>query len=409
MKTYLLIIIMLITYTDSFAQHFVRASADELYNYLKKQDNLFETFSLHNRYNNEKKKFVSDTIRDFNDVKNAYYNDSLKNLLINLYLDSVGWANYHCDQYLYTEKNDYKEDSALWIKTRIKPYLKGLNFKNVDSIISSPSLYAYYLDSFWSNYRHECFEYDIQNVYRIIVPNELIDLIGKIKYAEVYNHFYYEWQKECINEKRYVTNSSYYFALEKYQCPVIIRTKNDVDSSIKQEVVYYAAMAGTAEAYKLMMELMDNIDFVFDGVNNNIPINMFLLGAANNNWTKQYGDVYKMKLEMLEIFSEDGEVSEMELNDLENIGKQFYSDYEEEFGKIVWSVSIYLNHDLGLHYSISEHQYVEVFDKDELIELSKKNILPNVEYLRSFIKKRYDSALKDELYWKQNMPYYKKE
>ena len=407
MKTKFLIIVMLIAYTDSFAQHFVRASADELYKYLKKQDNLFETFSHHNRYNIEKKKFVSDTIRDFNDVKNAYYNDSLKNLLINLYLDSVGWANYHCDQYLYTEKNDYKEDSALWIKTRIKPYLKGLKFKNVDSIISSPSLYAYYLDSFWRNYRLKNFEYDIQNVYRTIIPNELIDLIGKIKYTEVYNHFYYEWQKECMGGLG--TFSTYYHALESCQCPEIVSPKINTDSTISQEVAYYAAMAGTSDAYKLMMDLIDNTEFVFDGVNNDVPINMFLLGSANNNWTKRYCDVYKMKLEMLEIFSEDGEVSEMELNDLENIGKQFYSDYEEEFGKIVWSVSIYLNHDLGLHYSISEHQYVDVFDKDELVALSKKNILPNVEYLRSFIKKRYDSALKDELYWKQNMPYYKKE
>lgn len=409
MKTKLLIIIILLAYTNSFAQHFVRASADELYNYLKEQDNLFETFSHHNRYNIKKEKFVSDTIRDFNDIKNAYYNDSLKNLLLELYLDSVGWAKYHVDQFMCTLKTDYKKDSALWVKTDIKPYLKGLKIENIDSIITSPSLFACYLDSFWSKLSHERLEYDIQNAYRIIVPYELIDLIGKIRYAEVYQKFYYEWQKECVFENRYVTNSSYYYALVNYQCPEIIRPKNDSDSTISQEVVYYAARAGTAEAYKITMELLDNTEFVFDGVNNSIPINMFLLGAADNNWTKRYGDVYKMKLDMLEIFSEDGEISEREHNDLDIIGKQLYSDYEDEFGKIVWSVSIYLNQDLGLHSTTSNYSDMPIFEKDELLELSKKNILPNVDYIRSFIKKRYDAAIERDLYWEKNMPYYKKE
>ena len=122
---------MLLAYTNSFAQHFIRASADELYNYLKEQDNLFETFSHHNRYGIKKEKFVSDTIRDFNDVKNAYYNDSLKNLLVELYLDSIGWANYEADQQMYRVKTRYEEDSASWIKNRLKPYLKGKKIKNI--------------------------------------------------------------------------------------------------------------------------------------------------------------------------------------------------------------------------------------------------------------------------------------
>lgn len=408
MKTKFLIIIMLFAYTNSFAQHFVRASADELYNYLKGQDNLFETFSHYNRYNIEKEKYVSDTIRDFNDVKNAYYNDSLKNLLLELYLDSVGWTKYHVDQFMCTLKTDYKEDSALWVENRLKPYLKSLNIKNIDSIITSPSLFACYLDSYWNQKRHERFEYVIQNVYRIVVPDELIQLIGKIRYAEVYQKFYYEWQKECGFGKKYVTNTSYYYALVNYQCPEVIRPKNDSDSTISEEVVYYAARAGTAEAYKLTMELLDNTEFVFDGVNNYVPINMFLLGAADNNWTKRYGDVYKMKLDMLEIFSEDGEISEREHNDLDIIGKQFYSDYEDEFGKIVWSVSIYLNQDLGLHSTTSIYSDIPIFEKNELLELSKRNILPNVDYIRSFIKKRYDAAIERDLYWKQNMPYYKR-
>ena len=86
----------------------------------------------------------------------------------------------------------------------------------------------------------------------------------------------------------------------------------------------------------------------------------------------------------------------------------FKSDSDREFGRIVWSVSIYENEDLNLHYYLSENPNIQVFRKEELLKLSQKNILPYVDFLRSFIKKRYDAAIASELYWKQNMPYYKR-
>ncbi len=391
MKTILLFFIIFSSYCNLFAQRNpISVSADELYNYLKGQDNLFETFSHFNRYNIRKKKSVSDTITEFKDVKNAYYNDSLKDLLLDLYLDSVGWAKYAADKYMYSEKRDYKNDSSSYIYGQIKPYLRGLKIKNVDSILSSPLLYACYLDSFWTHITQRVFEQDIRDAYRYFIPNELIDLIGKIRYAEIYQKFYYEWKRECVFENRYVTNSSYYYALVKYQCPEIIRPKINSDSSISQEVAYYAAMSNNSESYKLMMELIDNTEFVFDGVNNDIPINMFLLGAANNNWASHYGQDYNW--ELIGLFP-----------------GIFKSDSDREFGRIVWSVSIYENEDLNLHYYLSENPNIQVFRKEELLKLSQKNILPYVDFLRLFIKKRYDAAIEEELYWRQNMPYYKTE
>jgi hypothetical protein len=352
-KLFLLLIIILIRF-NGFGQN-IKISTDSLLHHLQHVENIYACFD----YQTEDS--VIENFRVWDNVKDFYFNDSLKHLLINLFNDSIGWAKYtakNVRRSLETKSENYK-------RMALEGYLKDkYNKAFADSVLKDDNLFSQYFDSLCIFREEQSFKEDIGKIGYWNVPSRLLDILSYSHFSEIYDKMYYYWKRNGCSRGDF-----YYDYLLNVDCPeVIAMMETELDNKeyslpLKKYLDKYKS-----EAIRLLIKSLDKSDLIDFGLESyEIPFNLIVFGFDQYSWLYLYmcyteyqrNDIYIKTTDLIE------QIRDVHSNYLENNYKTY-------------------------------------------INLSKE-IIRNKQYIVPFLESAYQKCLEEELYWKQNMPYYKSE
>lgn len=327
-------------------------TADSLLHHLQQAENVYACFDY----------YTKDTVvNHFYDYKGLDFNDSLRHLLVELFNDSIGWAKYVAKG---VRQNLEKEPEANK-RRALQGYLQhNYNKSFADSVLNNKQLFAQYFDSLCAYEEESSFEEDMKKGSAWNLPNSFTNIIAHSHYPEVYDKMLYYW-----NNDKGAHCGDYLLNVE---CPeVIADIESKLDNNeLTKDLMHYITQY-RSESIRLLIKALDktylvpsilHYPVVFD-----IPINVCLIGKCSE-W-KGWIDV------------------EGFLNvDID----EFYGDFE-------------ILSNIAFIYDIRN-----IKTQKDAIKMSKR-IIEKKELLLPFLELHYQNSLKRELYWKQHMPYYKKE
>lgn len=345
-KFQLLLFTLLLSYTVMGQR--VTITADSLLHHLQQAENVYACFDY--RINDP-------VVNYFYDYEGLYYNDTLRHLLVDLFNDSIGWTRYAAKVVRYNLEKEPEENKRMALQGYLK---RNYNKAFADSVLNNEYLYAQYFDSLCEYEEKSSFEEDMKRGLWN-VPKSLITIITYSRYPELYDKMLYKW-----NETGKI-NNYYYDYLLNVDCPeVIAMIESDIDNNI-----FYRGLLDKyrSEAIRLLIKVLDKTSLVpMDLEDYSIPFNVKCLGFT---WLSKYHYYYR------------------------------FGNYADDIEKITFKI-------IDDIWQIMERDCSNKPDEKEWRRISKE-IIENKQYITKFLEKHYQKCLNDELYWKQNMPYYKKE
>ena len=351
MKKGIIITYLVLMHLSVNAQR-TEVTADSLLHHLLQAENVYECFDH---------KTDDPIVNNFRDYEGLYFNDTLRHLLVDLFNDSIGWARYTAKgirQY-YENKPDEKKRMSL------EGYLEH-NYKKafVDSVLNDKQLFTQYYDSLCVYEEESSFERNIKKSGDWNLPYSLINIIAHSHFPEVYDRMLYYWKNNkganCFNYLLEVDSPELLSTFESQL------DKNDLASSY---ILLDYICSYRSESIRLLIKSMDKSDLIghylyrFDF---DIPFNVYLLCRISldgvfNCWVNTDGYIL--------------------IKDHPNILLDFIS--------VICKLE-------------------KVKTQKQAIKMSQY-IIEHKDLIIPFFEQHYQKCLEKELYWKQNMPYYKKE
>jgi len=330
----------------------VTITADSLLHYLQQAEDIYACFDY------QTKDPVVGDFSVFYDQKDFYHNDTLKHLLINLFNDSIGWAKYEAKRLRQNYENKPEENKRL----SLEGYLEQKYKKSfVDSILNSERLFNQYYDSLCAYEEESSFKEDIKKRGTWNVPYSLKNIIAYSRYPEIYDKMLYYWKDDGMKL------SIYYDYLLNVDCPEVISIiESDIDNNKnigKGFVVEYRS-----EAIRLLMKTLDKTYLVPMNLEDySVPLNVKCIGFS---WLSKYHYGYR------------------------------WGKYDKDIEKITYKI-------IDDIWQIMERD-CSIKPNDKEWRRISKEIIENKQYILKFLEPHYQKCLEEELYWKQNMPYYKR-
>lgn len=344
-----LIIILLLFCCHAIGQR-NRITTDSLLHYLQQKDDLYSCF------NNSNIDSVIDNFYIWENEKDFYFNDSLKHLLIDLFNDSIGWARYSSKcvrQHLENESYEYKHNA---LKGFLRRQYDSKIF--IDSILKDANLFDIYFDSLCTFEENRSIKEDLSRIGYFYIPERLKNILAHSFYFELYDKMLYYWKQSGCS-----TRDFYYDYLLNVGCPEVISELNKMldNSEWDYDLLIYLTDNYSSESIKLLIKALDKT-YLVDGdlMEIDVSLNVRLL----------------LRLNRLTWFTE--------------IGYLINSDLYYKVVDIIKHISVNIYEPNG-----NEHM--------------AKYIIENKNIIVPFFESAYQKCLEQELYWKQNMPYYKKE
>jgi hypothetical protein len=361
------------TFHVAVSAQYYTISADSLLKLIQAEGNVYETI--------ENKISVSSV-----DTKRCYFNDSLKTVLLKL-LDEdeyvrqdnlrilnryfgtdekkkIRVGEWVYDRYLSLEKDSFNGNPRQYDRY-IQSFIQ-------DYVMSNDSVYNLYLDSAYTDKIHR-----LKQV-KTVIPPYFEDLLSEIKWPEVYEAYYKDWVSDGkgIHSKRFKS-------MLRMHCPEAIELYNTYADEVYAKDDYSLFEGGILDrldtyvygsyTYQLMAKALSclaacNIFDVFeDGfideecVYPEVPFNLIVAESVLDSAT-----------------------SNIEL-------KRFYDRCVE----------------IGI-FSARYQKFVCCFPEEKYFKIGRE-IKENIEPFRRELLHYMKLKVKEELYWKRNMPYYKSE
>ncbi|MBO7142052.1 MAG: hypothetical protein J6V76_02970 [Bacteroidales bacterium] len=349
MRTIILIIFFLLFYCHAIGQK-IKITSDSLWHYLQQKEDLYSCF------NNRNIDPVIDNFIIWNNEKDFYFNDSLKHQLIDIFNDSISWAKYaaKCVRHsLENETDEYKHNA---LKGFLRRKFDSKAF--ADSILKDATLFEIYFDSLCTFEENRSFEEGLSRIGYFYIPYRLKKIISHSYYFEVYNKMLYYWKQSGCSNRDF-----YYVYLLNVGCPDVISELDKMldNSEWDYDLINYLTDNYSSESIKLLIKALDKT-YLVDGdlMEIDVSLNVKLL----------------LRLNRLTWFTE--------------IGYLINSDLYYKVVDIIRHISANIYEPKGN-------------------ELMAKYIIENKDIIVPFFETAYKKCSEQELYWKQNMPYYKKE
>ena len=326
-------------------------SSDSLLHYLQQADDIYACFD----YDRKKDPVVS-KFEPWTDEKDFYFNDSLKHILINLFNDSIGWARHTAKVVRQNLENDSEEDKRMALEGYLK---RNYNKVFADSVLNNEKLFNQYFDSLCIYEEESSFKEDIKKRGTWNVPYSLKNIIAYSRYPEIYDKMLYYWKESGCSTRDF----SFEYLLN-VDCPeVIAMLETELDNNICRTETYNYLRQYRSEAIRLLIKCIDQdyLEYV-SLLEFEIPFNVKIFAYDYHSWWMWYP------------FFTDEQQSDFYIKTTELIDKLrdiHYNDYK-------------------------------------ICEQLSKEIIENKQYIVPFLESAYQKCLSEELYWKQNMPYYKK-
>lgn len=276
--------------------------------------------------------------------------------------DSISWVKY------YAEKGSkkVKKDTANFYFL-VDNYLDRHNIRNKDSILNNKDLFNKYLNNI---FRYE-YESDIQNYSKNpinVYPYDYILFAGEMRYSELYDRFYYLWKNSKDDRTRY-----YYSIMADYQCPEIIDYLLNLAQKKNKTKEELRTLAGNSSDFlisyniKIFACLLTSQELIseWSDISNEIPVNVRLFTVV---YFSSYSTLYGWG----------------------------YDSYSVNCDKKIYEISYLVNDSL---------------DRKNISDMKKVSdmIIENRKVILNFLKSEYKNAVESERYWKENLPFYRKE
>ncbi|MBR6176967.1 MAG: hypothetical protein IKQ70_03670 [Bacteroidales bacterium] len=353
MKKAIIIICTVLIHLSVNAQR-TEITADSLLHYLQQAEDIYSCFDSEN----------DPVIRGFRDYKNMYFNDTLRHLLVNLFNDSIEWARYTAKgirQY-YENKPDDKKRMSL------EGYLEH-NYKKafVDSVLNNKKLFAQYYDSLCVYKEESSFEEDMKKRGTWNVPYSLKNIIVQSHFPEVYNKMLYYWKSSGC----YYSDFDFNYLLEVDSPELLSSFESQLDKNDLTNIYFlldYMCSYYRSASIRMLIKYLDKTDLIgpfFYRFDFDIPFNVSIL---------------------LTIID-------------------FSDDFHKEWFFRVYNID---NYDIIYDYESMKNQVKTVKTQKQAIKMSQY-IIEHKDLIIPFFEQHYQKCLQEEFYWKQNMPYYKKE
>ena len=354
MKNIILTILTSLIICDVAGQN-VKITTDSLLHHLQHAENIYACFD----YQTE-----DSVVGNFNaclNQKELYFNDCLKHILINLFNDSIGWTKYTAKKVrrnLEAETNNYKHNA-------LSGYLEDkYNKAFADSVFKDDNLLSQYFDSLCAFEEEQSFKEDIGKIGYWNVPNSLCNILSYSHFPEIYDKMYYYWKRKGCSQCGF-----YYDYLLNVDCPdVISKMETMLDSNEWSMDLESFLNRYNSESIRLMIKAMNKTFLVQTDLDDFIiPFNVYCFGFM---WLSKYADCYR------------------------------YNHYKNESEKKTFKI-------MDKIWRLIEFAEPKP-SKESWLRISNE-IIDNKQYIGFFLEEHYKKCLEQELYWKQNMPYYKKE
>ena len=293
------------------------------------------------------------------DLVDCYYNDDLKSLLLPL----LSREKIFEQQYKLGWSDEYTKSSILL-------YLKERNLNNIyDSIVNDPYLYSVYTDSVKLQFINQlASEYNKKTW----IPNGLLKLVTNIKWSESYSILYNIW----VADEKKIT-SIVFKPLLSFHCPEAIQKYNSlIDKAIQLQKIDF-----------LLKVWRDALNY------------------------QKYGsyclDLYIRLLHCDTFYYFNDEEAENDttlckipfnyaiLSPFLNPKEEYITSENYEFAH--------------LKDSIFDRSYKKIKYDDYSYSQISTQIIQFIDYFEKQVQPKKQLIEKNEFYWKQNMPYYKKE
>ena len=349
MKKAIIIVCTVLLHLSIYAQpRYI--TTDSLLHHLQQAENVYACFDYQ----------TGDlVVNHFYDYEGLDFNDSLKYLLVELFNDSIGWAKYVAKGV----KQNLEKEPEPNKRRALQGYLKrNFNKAFADSVLNNEKLFNQYFDSLCEYEERSSFEEDMKKSSSWNLPNSLTNIIAHSHYPEVYDKMLYYWKNhKGANCEKYLLN---------VECPEMIA---DIESKLDNNDLIYVAIrymcTYRSESIKMLIKALDNsklVDNDLKGFDFDIPLNVYLLLRINDN-------------------------------DLHN---------EWTFKSYVFECSNF--NEITYNYESVIAKLKTIKTQKQAIKMSQY-IIDNKNLIIPFFEQHYQKCLNNELYWKQNMPYYKKE
>ncbi len=349
MKRAILIVSTVLLHLSINAQP-TRITTDSLLHHLQQAENVYACFDY---------RTDDPVVNHFYDYKGLDFNDSLKYLLVELFNDSIGWARYKAK----VVRQNLEKEPEPNKRRALEGYLQhNYNKSFADSVLNNKQLFAQYFDSLCAYRERSSFERNFKKGSDWNLPYSFTKIIAHSHYPEVYDKMLYYW-----NNDKGAHCGDY---LLNVDCPEMIA---DIESKLDNNDLIYVAIrymcTYRSESIRMLIKALDNsklVDNDLQGIDFDIPLNVYLLLKINDN------DIYNEWTFKSYLF------------ECSNFNKIIY-DYE------------------SVLYNLKK-----IKNQKQAIKMSQY-IIENKNLIIPFFEQHYQKCLNAELYWKQNMPYYKKE
>ncbi|MBO7596594.1 MAG: hypothetical protein J6T70_06075 [Bacteroidales bacterium] len=352
MKNKLLFLIIFISIIN-YCYSQVSLSASDLLFLIKSRGGVFEVVEKANINRGGFENILDDSLQgvfNFNDYENAYHNQELKKELLHLLNDTISYAKMYSNDRIYKV---YTMD-AEYTRNKVSGWLSAFCKQKKDTIMKTESLFKHYRDSL---IMAESNKYYNNALHNFKISKYTKEFLTRLKYPEVYLAFYKKWEQDGKT-----FDSEWFKYLLDFQDPeaeklfqdsfeeAILSKKESLFLDFKNYISYHFNSFATSQ----FIRILDKTDFVEEQMMDfEVPIYVTFFSAVDN----------------------------------------VYLDW-------LMFENAYL---ANLFWKVGDFAYSNKIDK-AIKEYNK--IKPE---LLVFYKEMLKFNRQEELYWKQNMPYYKKE
>lgn len=351
MKALFIITFCLVSLHCCYAQ--VNLTANDLFKLINQRGGVFNVVEKANINRGGYESILDDSLQgvfNFIDFENAYKNQELKTELLHLLNDTAAYAR------LYSEDRIYKiyTMNAEYTRNKVSGWLSVFCKQKKDTIMKTVSLFNHYRDSL---IRAESNNYYNYALYNFEITKYTKEFLTKTKYPEVYLNFYKKWEQDGKT-----FDSEWFKYMLDFQDSEAERLYDDyidnaLSSNNQDEIIDFKNyICHTYNDYTIsrFIKMLDKTEFVDTEISTlKIPIYIYLLSEIENIY------IYYL------LFRD------------ESLANQYYAIEENAYSG-------------NIHKAINDFNII----KPNLIVCFKRMLQFN-GYA--------------ELYWKRNMPYYRKE
>ncbi len=303
-------------------------------------------------------------------TKDCYYNDSLKSFLLKFLNKDTAYQYMAelAEHYGFDNHRGIQEDYIRdYLKERKQMYL-------LDTILKTPELFSAYFDTVFNLAVERQKTSSYQTNERL--PRELTDLLAQIKWPEVYVWARQEWEEDGKREHGYC----YDYLLGMHDPEVIDINNHFIDTWGQLESCEYEDSNGY-------------INYLYR--------NPVYSGGGIDSWGSYYFDAFVHFLQIKTMVYHPlyfDEKSKRPYNTGLVHDYCFHNPYLKESYPVIYNISYGL-----FETQVNDKKYREKYKQ------ASEDICDNIDMFIEALKPYKDYYLNEELYWKQNMPYYKKD